>query len=166
MNGTVLSYLGVLAITMFQTGTCFAPAFQLSQCLIRGSRGESRTFAQWNLQKENQIINIDDDYNTIHHDNDDQKFTVDKERRNAIHLMLGTMGMCTMYPQIGNADENLLELDQKKAVMQISSKNYPRKYESSSVTMSDKTNAIDPLTEAEERRIDVFERVAPSVGEF
>jgi hypothetical protein len=164
MNGKVRSYLGVLAITMFQTVTCFAPAFQMSQCLS-ASRRESWTFAQRNLQKENQIMNIDDDYNPVHH-NDDQKITVDKERRNAIHLMLGTMGMCTMFPQIGNADENLLELDQNKAVMQISSKNYPRKYESSSVTMSDKTNAIDPLTEAEERRIDVFERVAPSVGEF
>jgi hypothetical protein len=32
--------------------------------------------------------------------------------------------------------------------------------------MSDNSNSIDQLTEAEERRIDVFERVAPSVGEF
>lgn len=161
MNGTVRSYLGVLAITILQTGTCFSPAFPLNP-LLRGSRWESWTLAQMNHQKENQIMNIDDDdSNDEHH-----RCYIDKERRNTIQFMLGTIGMCTVLPPIGNADENLLELDQNKAVMQISSKNYPRKYESSSVTMSDNKNAIDPLTEAEERRIDVFERVAPSVGEF
>lgn len=67
------------------------------------------------------------------------------------------------------ADDNLLDLDQKKVVMQMSSENIPKKYSSSStITASTSANTsvppqLDELTEIELRRIAVFEKAAPSV---
>lgn len=154
MIATSKAYVVALAVSMFQTGTGFAP-FQIRRS-CRGGGLRALTNVPLNSQKENDFMLSDDK---------DQPFTnkIDSKRRNAIQQMLTTMGICSVLPSKAVGDENLLELDQDKAVMQISSKNYPRKYESSSVRMSDNSNSIDQLTEAEERRIDVFERVAPSV---
>ena len=78
------------------------------------------------------------------------------------------------------SDENLLELDQKKIVMQMSSQNIPRKYSTladANANANANAQAINTqcsgsgasssmnndLTESEMRRIAVFEKAAPSV---
>jgi len=89
--------------------------------------------------------------------------------------------LAQQQPQPALADDNLLDLDQKKVVMQMSSQNVPQKYSSTSTSTVTATatantpasasasasNAVpqqlDMLTEAELRRIAVFEKVAPSV---
>lgn len=79
----------------------------------------------------------------------------------------------TRVPESVHAEESLLELDQKKIVMQMSSQNIPKKYvnfpsSSSSAASADSSSSMkseeeDILTEAERRRIAVFEKAAPSV---
>lgn len=120
---------------------------------------------------------------------------VDVLRRNI--LLLSPSVACSILTlpdqDSARADENLLELDQKKIVMQMSSENIPKKYASTSLSSSSSsasnnnncqsssvscssssssssgststTGAIeqDALTEAELRRIAVFEKAAPSV---
>jgi len=98
-------------------------------------------------------------------------------RRSIIHSALSTTaaitGILMNNPSPAKADEDLLELDQKKVVMQMSSKNIPEKYKvassSSSSSPDPSSNAeayyndISWMTEAENRRIDIFEKAAPSV---
>ena len=74
-------------------------------------------------------------------------------------------------------DTDLLEIDQQKVVMQLSAKNIPQKYGSTTTTSSSTSDhssntsssgAVDEsgdswMTDVETRRIDVFEKAAPSV---
>lgn len=71
-------------------------------------------------------------------------------------------------PQPAFADENIMDLDQKKVVMRMSSENIPTKYSPSSTSSSrtattSAASELDVLTEPELRRIAVFEKAAPSV---
>lgn len=154
MNIIVKDYVVLLVVLIFQVGSSFAPS-QIS-VFREGSSPRALTNVKLNPQHGNDFMDINE--------NDQTMRINSNQRRHAIYQMLTTMGICSILPPTSKADENLLELDQNKAVMQISSKNYPKKYESSRVTtMPDNSNVVDQLTEAEERRIDVFERVAPSV---
>jgi len=85
----------------------------------------------------------------------------------------------TAQPQPAFADDNIMDIDQKKVVMQMSSQNIPTRYSSSTSTSTSSTSSIDGtatattetlaasefdlLTEDELRRIAVFEKAAPSV---
>ncbi len=63
-------------------------------------------------------------------------------------------------------DENLLEIDQNKVVMQVSSKNVPKKYDSGNAQLQEEVvmnSNLFNLSDPEQRRIDVFEKAAPSV---
>jgi hypothetical protein len=119
-------------------------------------------------------------------DEDSKRF--DELRRN---ILLSPLLLSILIPKdSAHADENLLELDQKKIVMQMSSENIPKKYVSTSSSSSSSTKNCqsssvsscstssssstssgtssgateqDALTEAELRRIAVFEKAAPSV---
>ncbi len=64
-------------------------------------------------------------------------------------------------------EEDLLEIDQKKVVMQVDAKNIPQKYgstqQSSSTSTASSFDDEDWMTQMEKRRIDIFEKAAPSV---
>uniref|UniRef100_A0A7S3V7C7 PDZ domain-containing protein n=2 Tax=Chaetoceros debilis TaxID=122233 RepID=A0A7S3V7C7_9STRA len=100
---------------------------------------------------------------------------IDPLRRNVIALpaIMATI-LADLQRQIpANAEENILEMDQNKIVMQMNSNNLPKKYASAAkdLQVSVESNSNDAnggqsdsdLTEAEWRRINVFEKAAPSV---
>ena len=108
---------------------------------------------------------------------------LDQSRRNFIRTPGTMIGMAAILAQLqdlqaANAeDSNLLQIDQKKIVMEMSPENIPKKYtnkpsasSSSSITTTEVSTAassplgdLDALTESELRRIAVFEKAAPSV---
>jgi S1-C subfamily serine protease len=61
------------------------------------------------------------------------------------------------------ADEDLLEIDQKKVVMSVSHKNIPQKYGGRISEVEETTDDSSWFTDIETRRINVFEKAAPSV---
>lgn len=147
MKGFKYTYGGGLIIANLLTVTCFAPA--------EFSRRVSKTST---FSLRHHIRNDGTGKNDARSDG----FISD--RREILSFVSRAISASLLLPySYANADENLLELDQEKAVMQISSKNYPRKYESSSVNTAVNSDTLDELTESEQRRIDVFERAAPSV---
>lgn len=77
-------------------------------------------------------------------------------------------GIITGNPLNAQAEgEDLLEIDQQKVVMQVDTKNTPQKYgvtqQSSSTSTMAQYDEEDWMTQVERRRIDIFEKAAPSV---
>lgn len=146
MKRFIYTFEGVLIFANVLKATCFAPS--------EFSHRVSKT-STFSLMHHIQTDDINENGARS------RRFT---KRREMLAWISGATSASLLLPyRKARADENLLELDQDKAVMQISSKNYPRKYESSSVNTAVNSNSIDELTESEQRRIDVFERAAPSV---
>jgi hypothetical protein len=98
----------------------------------------------------------------------------DAARRNIIQapaIMAIILAQLQHNPYPARAEEDLLELDPTKVVMQFSQQNVPKKYNTSyKSTGVDSAGAggsnledMDALTASELRRIAVFEKAAPSV---
>lgn len=145
----------------------------------------------------------DSDYNSIndnvnnnhHNDNNNMNMNMgieDESRRSLLKSIItssSTISAIIMNSNIHNAnampgisEEDLLEIDQKKVVMQVNAKNVPQKYdpstgklsstgssseisssESSSTSTCSTMTYDDMMSQMESRRIDVFEKAAPSV---
>ncbi len=102
----------------------------------------------------------------------------DATRRNIIQapaFLAMALAQIQNNPDIAWADEDILQLDQKKVFMQLDQQNLPKKYETSYNKSSNNASGgtddagvpgepvLDALTESELRRIAIFEKAAPSV---
>lgn len=115
------------------------------------------------------IIDLNDP--SLHTKNNAHSRIQDESRRSLLKLIIsssasvmGIISSSSNTPYAYAEDTDLLEIDQQKVVMQVSAKNIPQRYGPSSSTTSDNLDKVDSwMTEVEMRRIDVFEKAAPSV---
>jgi S1-C subfamily serine protease len=123
----------------------------------------------------------DYDYTKYNNNNNNNSKIDDVSRRTLLKSILTSATSSAAISSIimnsnivANAvDEDLLDIDQKKVVMQVSAKNVPEKYanptSSSSASSSSTTCSTNLdskyrwMTTDEARRIDIFEKAAPSV---
>ena len=94
----------------------------------------------------------------------------DDQRRKLLKSFIASSSLSTIAAIITNtnndqnvayaADTDLLDIDQQKVVMQVSAKNLPEKYRGSISNIEDEERW---MTDVERKRIDIFEKAAPSV---
>lgn len=174
------SFSAAFSLTIFGNSRRICPSLEsvrsklgcLNEIISHGE--QIRNKFQLSVQKDGyQCNNSDDDKSQKKESNDKEslkhwldgkviKNEVDPRRRNVITLpaVMATILM-DLQRQPAIAEENILEMDQNKIVMQMNSNNLPKKYASSEISLD--SSGQSDLTEAEWTRINVFEKAAPSV---
>ncbi len=115
-------------------------------------------------------LNRDENFSEIKSDYDNSDISHDEQRRKVLKTFLAsTTAIASIIAgdskqEAMAEDANLLDTDQQKVVLQVSSSNVPDKYGSSNNDNSFKRRSEDDwMTEVEARRINIFEKAAPSV---
>lgn len=154
LNHRLVSLAAALAASEFLVKDCQAFSSSSSLWNDAAAHSSSSSFRRRNILKshekhgDNQDINIPDSE------------LIDTRRR----FLQSSLLLPLLTSSSAKADENLLELDQQKVVMQMSSQNIPKKYDTSNNSSSNNiAQEFEGLTESEMRRIAVFEKAAPSV---
>ncbi|GFH55736.1 hypothetical protein CTEN210_12212 [Chaetoceros tenuissimus] len=151
-NNRLVSVAAALLASEFLVKDC--QAFSSSSSLLNDAvaHSSSSSFRRRSILKSHE---------QDHGDNLVPEFELQDTRR---RFLQSSLLLPLLASSSAKADENLLELDQQKVVMQMSSQNIPKKYDTSTSSSSNNiAQEFEGLTESEIRRIAVFEKAAPSV---